>query len=139
MREFRENVGVGIDEMDSSVVDVETDIDARRQFDRMESLQLLNTAIIKSKERKMGASYEERLKGVCQSPVIEALEMAVSFLAETQGISRDQSAMQVVETIKELDEIWSDYMMMEGIDCIKGLLSGNNGNKGSKGNSGNKG
>ena len=88
----------------------------------MESIQLLNTAIIKSKEKKLNQSFEERLNKVCNSPVIEILNKSITQYAETQKISRDQAALQVIESIRELDAIWSDYVAMEGIDRLKNLL-----------------
>jgi len=91
----------------------------------MESIQLLNTAIIKSKEKKISNSYEERLTKINNSPAIEAINKSISLLAESQKISRDQAALQVIEAIRELDAIWSDYVTMEGIDRLKAMLQGN--------------
>ena len=90
----------------------------------MESIQLLNTAIIKSKEKKINNSYEERLTKINNSPAIEAINKSVSILAESQNISRDQAALQVIKAIRELDNIWSDYVTMEGIDRLKAMLQG---------------
>lgn len=94
-------------------------------LENKESVQLLNTAIIKSKEKKINSSYEERLNEACEKPAIKALGVAVSHLSETQKISRDQAAIQIVDTIRELDSIWSDYVMMEGINNLKGMLKTN--------------
>ncbi|MCB9094882.1 MAG: hypothetical protein H6621_07420 [Halobacteriovoraceae bacterium] len=91
----------------------------------MEAIQLLNTAIVKSKESRIDDSYEERLKKVCDSPVIETLNRAISDLAESQGVSKDQAAQLIIDTVKELDSIWNDYVMMEGIDRLRSLLNGN--------------
>ncbi len=88
----------------------------------MEAIQLLNTAIVKTKERSIDESYEQRLKGVCESPVIEVLNKAITALSESQNVSRDQAATMIIETIRELDSIWSDYVMMEGIDRLKTIL-----------------
>ncbi|MFP5492078.1 MAG: hypothetical protein ACLGG0_11300 [Bacteriovoracia bacterium] len=88
----------------------------------MESIQLLNTAIIKSKEKKISHSYEERLMKLSNSPVIEHLNKSIAQLAEAQKISKDQAALMVIESIRELDAIWSDYVTMEGIDRLKSLL-----------------
>lgn len=90
----------------------------------MESIQLLNTAIIKSKEKKINSSYEERLTQINKSPAIEAINKSISYLAETQKISRDQAAVQIIEALRELDNIWSDYVTMEGIDRLKSMLQG---------------
>jgi hypothetical protein len=91
----------------------------------MESIQLLNTAIIKSKEKKIDNSYEERLSKINNSPAIEVINKSISMLAESQKISRDQAALQVIEALRELDSIWTDYVTMEGIDRLKTLLKGN--------------
>lgn len=90
----------------------------------MESIQLLNTAIIKSREKKIDSSYEERLNKIIQSPAIEAINKSISILAESQKISRDQAAVQIIEAMRELDSIWADYVMMEGIDRLKSMLQG---------------
>ena len=90
----------------------------------MESIQLLNTAIIKSKEKKINSSYEERLTKINKSPAIDAINKSISILAESQKISRDQAALQVIEAIRELDSVWSDYVTMEGIDRLKNMLKG---------------
>lgn len=91
----------------------------------MDSIQLLNTAIIKSKEKKIDNSYEERLKEICKSPALTALNKAISTLAESEKISKDQASIQIIETIRELDSIWSDYVTMEGIDRLKSILRTN--------------
>ena len=87
-----------------------------------ESIQLLNTAILKSKEKRIDSSYQERLAKTCESDVMEALGLAITHLSEKQKISRDQSAMKVVETVRKLDSIWGDYIMMEGMEKLKQLL-----------------
>lgn len=92
----------------------------------MESVQLLNTAIIKSKEKKIDSSYDERLKKICQSPVFEALNKSIAHLAETQRISRDQASLQIIETIRELDSVWTDYVTMEGIHSLRNFLKNQN-------------
>lgn len=87
-----------------------------------EAVKLFNTAVIKSKEKKINSSYEERLAEVCQSPVMSALLVAVNTLAEDQKISADHAAVQIIDTVRELDSIWNDYVIMEGIGKLKSLL-----------------
>lgn len=87
-----------------------------------EYVQLLNTAIIKSKEKKIDSSYEQRLSNTCSGPAVKALGMAVKQLSDELKISHDQAAVMLVETVRELDSIWSDYVMMEGISKLKELL-----------------
>lgn len=90
----------------------------------MDSIQLLNTAIIKSKEKRIDNSYEDRLTKINNSPAIEAINKAICLLSESQKISRDQAALQVIDAIRELDSVWSDYVTMEGIDRLKTMLRG---------------
>lgn len=93
-------------------------------FENRESVQLLNTAIIKCKEKKLDPSFEDRLAKICHSPAIKAVEVAITHLSEGQRISRDQAALQIVETFRDLESIWNDYVLMEGINNLKGLLKG---------------
>ncbi len=88
----------------------------------MESIQLLNTAIIKSKEKKINFSYEKRLKAISGSAVLTSINKAIEHLAQLQKISKDQAAIQIVETIRELDSVWTDYVQMEGIERLKDLV-----------------
>ena len=85
-------------------------------------IQLLNTAIIKSKEKKIDYSYKEKLSKICQSSSIKSLSMAISHLSEVEKISRDQAAVRIVESIRELDSLWGDYVMMEGMSKLKSIL-----------------
>lgn len=94
-------------------------------FENQESIQLINTAIIKGKEKKIDTTYEDRLNTTCRGPAIKAISQAISLLAESEKISYDQAAIQIVETIKELDVIWTDYVLMEGINNIKKMLKEN--------------
>ncbi len=88
-----------------------------------DAIQLLNTAILKSKERKIDRSYEKRLSETCQGPEMEAFAVAVAFLSEKQKISRDQAAVDLVDTIKKLDSIWTDYVILEGMQKLKEALN----------------
>ena len=90
--------------------------------DKQDAIQLLNTAVIKSKEKIINASYEDRLAKICNSPVMNSLLVAVDHLSEQQKISKDHAAVQIIETIRELDTIWNDYVLMEGISKLKDLL-----------------
>jgi hypothetical protein len=90
--------------------------------ENQDAIQLLNTAVIKSKEKKINTSFESKLTTICNSPVMNSLIVAIDHLAETQKISKDHAAIQVVETIRELDSIWNDYVLMEGIGKLKEIL-----------------
>lgn len=86
-------------------------------------IQLLNTAIIKSKEREVDSSYEERLIRLCNSPAMKALEVATTYLSEKEKTSKDHAAIKLINTIRELDSVWNDYVLIEGINNLKEHLS----------------
>lgn len=94
--------------------------------DSLESIQILNTAIIKVKEKKIDHSYEDRLRTLCDSPALDAINKSITYLSESENISRDQAAFQIIETVKDLDSIWNDYVLMEGIEKLKDLLKTRN-------------
>ena len=87
-----------------------------------ESVQLINTAIIKGKEKKVDSTYEQRLTEVCSSAAINAICDAIAILAEKEKISHDQASIQIIDTIKTLDCIWNDYIFMEGLNNLKKVL-----------------
>jgi hypothetical protein len=88
-------------------------------LENQEEIRLLNTAVLKNKEKTIDTSFEKRLYNSCKKPAISALGVAISHLSETQNISRDQAALLIVEAIKELDRSWNDYLLMEGLSKIK--------------------
>jgi LPS sulfotransferase NodH len=53
-----------------------------------------------------------------------SLSVNIGILSESQKISRDHAALQIIESIRELDAIWTDYVTMEGIDRLKKTLKG---------------
>ena len=93
--------------------------------EKQDAIQLLNTAVIKSKEKRINASYEDRLAKICNSPVMSAILIGIDHLAEEEKMSKDQAAISIVETVRELDSIWNDYVLMEGIGKLKDLLKNN--------------
>jgi hypothetical protein len=56
---------------------------------------------------------------------MNALLVAVDHLAEEEKMSKDQAAISIIETLRELDSIWNDYVLMEGIGKLKDLLKNN--------------
>lgn len=91
-------------------------------LENQEFIQLINTAIIKNKEKHIDASYEERLASICNTPAMKALSIAIAHLSDQEKISRDQAAIQIIETVRQLEGIWNDYIMMEGINNLKEML-----------------
>ena len=66
----------------------------------LESIQLLNTAIIKSKEKKINTSYEERLNELCNSSAIDALNQAIDILSKKENESGYIKVIMCVFSVK---------------------------------------
>ncbi len=92
---------------------------------RQHVAQLLNTAIVKSKEQTVRSNFQERLQTVCQSKVMESIGVAAKHLADAENISYDQAMTQIITTFRELDSIWSDYVTIEGLSRLKDMLGQN--------------
>ncbi len=90
----------------------------------METLQLLNTAVIKRKEKSIRANFEERLRNLQDNPALDILQKVINQLAEQKHVTRDQAALMVIETVLELESIWSEFIAAEGIDKLKEVLKG---------------
>lgn len=90
----------------------------------METLQLLNTAVIKRKEKYIRANFEERLRNLQDSPALDILQKAITQLSEQKHVTRDQAALMVIEAVNELENIWSEFIAAEGIDKLKEMLKG---------------
>ncbi len=89
---------------------------------RQHIVQLLNTAVVKSKEQTIKSNFQERLNAICSSKAIESIGVAAKHLADSENISHDQAMGQLIETFRELDSIWSDYVTMEGLTRLKDIL-----------------
>lgn len=92
---------------------------------RQHIAQLLNTAIVKSKEQTVRSNFQERLQAVCNSKAVESIGIAAKHLADAENISHDQAMGKLIETFRELDSIWSDYVTMEGLSRLKDMLGQN--------------
>lgn len=88
-------------------------------IENQEEIRLLNTAILKHKEKTIDVSFEKRLYNSCKKPAINALGFAISHLSESLNISRDQAAFLIVESVRELEQSWNDYLLMEGLSKVK--------------------
>lgn len=89
----------------------------------MKAIQLLNTAILKTCQIKLETEIEEKLTKIADSPAVAALNMAITELSNKNKISKDQAAVEIVSTIKELDQLWTNYLLLEGSDRLKKQLS----------------
>ncbi len=84
--------------------------------------KLFNTAIISTKIPKL-TNYSNKLGDAVQSKPFEAILKAIQEHAASTGLSEEQAAEEVVQTFREIDQLWNDYIFQEGLDKLKGHLS----------------
>lgn len=86
------------------------------------STKLFNTAIIATKIPKL-ANYSTELNTLVQGKSFQAILKAIQEYARTTGIPEDQAAEEIVQTFRDIDRIWDDYIFQEGLDKLKNQLT----------------
>jgi len=87
-----------------------------------QSTKLFNTAIVATKIPKL-CNYSSQLSELVQSKSFHAILKAIQLHAETCGLSEEQAAEEVVQTFRDIDKIWDNYIFQEGLDKLKGHLN----------------
>ncbi len=87
-----------------------------------QSTKLFNTAVIATKIPKL-SNYSTKLAEIVQSKQFHAILGAIREYAAEAGISEEQAAEEVVQTFRDIDRVWDDYIFQEGLDKLKGHLS----------------
>jgi len=86
-------------------------------------IKMINGAIVASyKERSQEKSAHE-LQRLLTGPAMGAILRATRTLATEQQIPEAESAALIVQTFQKLDKIWSDYLIQEGLEKIRGSSS----------------
>lgn len=86
------------------------------------STKLFNTAIIATKIPKL-TNYSAKLSELVQSRSFQAILKAIREHALENGLSEEIAAEEIVQTFREIDQVWNDYIFQEGLDKLKGNLS----------------
>lgn len=84
--------------------------------------KLFNTAIISTKIPTQ-SNYSAKLNELVQSRAFRSVLQAIRDLARSSGISEELAAEEIVQTFRDIDEIWDSYIFQEGLEKLKGHLS----------------
>lgn len=84
--------------------------------------KLFNTAIIATKVPK-NTNYSTRLNGLVKNRAFKAILKSIASYAEEMGLPEDQAAEEIVQTFREIDSIWDEYIFHEGLEKLKSHLS----------------
>ena len=88
-----------------------------------ETIQLINSAILKSRDLKIETDLQERMTKISESAVMNIMDSVFTEYSKKQKVTKDQAAFQVISTIRELDDIWNQYLLLEGSDRLKEQLN----------------
>ncbi len=95
---------------------------------REQLTKLLNTTIIASKLQKnkevaeTAGAFAAKMQPLLQSSAMDAILRAIEEHALESGISFEDAALNVVKTFRDLDSLWNDYIMHEGLTTLHGKL-----------------
>ncbi len=85
-------------------------------------VKLLNTAIIKTKEKNICSNFDSRLSESFKSKAIDSISFATDFLSDSTGVTKDQSTIQLIEAVRLLDTIWNEFLIQEGLNSLQHSL-----------------
>lgn len=83
-----------------------------------ELTRIFNTALIAT-QTETKRDFSAELYQLTQSSSFKTILSAVRNLSRIQGISERQAAEEVIQTFRKMDEIWSQYLVREGVDRLR--------------------
>jgi hypothetical protein len=82
--------------------------------------RVFNTAIIATRAGSAARDFSGQLLEQIETPAFRAILSAVRSHAKNQGISDRQAAEQVIQAFRRVDQLWTDYLIQEGVDRLRG-------------------
>ncbi len=81
--------------------------------------QIFNTALVNTRAEEQTEVTEE-LYRLMELPAFGCVLKAIQSLAAEQGSSEIDAAREVIRTFRRVDRIWSEYLIQEGVERLKG-------------------
>lgn len=88
-------------------------------FDLDLATRIFNTAIISSRTDSGAVDSSLELKHLLSSQEFRAILLAVRNLMIETGQTEKESAESIIRVFRRIDQIWSDYLIKEGIESLK--------------------
>ncbi len=85
---------------------------------RMRMNQVFNTALVSSHAETRPETAEE-IQGLMKTSAFGAILQSVQLLAGDQGISEVEAAREIIATFRQMDRLWTEYLVSEGAECLK--------------------
>jgi hypothetical protein len=90
-------------------------------------VKAFNTALVSTKANNAQKPLSEDLFTLMQTPAYSILLRAVRQHAQQSHLSDREAAEQLIQTFRKLDQLWSDYLIQEGLERLR---SGNSSHPG---------
>jgi hypothetical protein len=84
-----------------------------------ELARVFNTALISTRAagtRDLSGQIMEQV----ESPAFRAILSAVRAHARAEGLGEKQAAEQIVTAFRKVDSLWTEYLVQEGIERVRG-------------------
>jgi len=82
-----------------------------------------HTAVIATRS-KAPKDHSSELYSLMKTPAFQAVLRATRQLAAQTGSTERVAAESIIQVIRKVDEIWSDYIFQEGVDRLRATESG---------------
>ncbi|GEM_PF-1704000 len=80
--------------------------------------QIFNTALVSSHSEAKAESANE-IHALMESPGFTAILSSIQLLAGDQGISEIEAARELIRTFRQMDRLWTEYLVSEGVERLK--------------------
>lgn len=97
---------------------LETKLEANDSAQRSRLNQIFNTALVSSHSETKPDSANE-IHSLMESPGFGAILQSIQLLAGEQGISEMEAARELIRTFRQMDRLWTDYLISEGVERLK--------------------
>ena len=88
-----------------------------------QSTKLFNTAVVATKALTT-KNHSRQLNDLISSKAFHAIVQAIRYHAVATGIDEEQAAEEIVQTFRQIDTIWDEYIFQEGLDRLKTIFQG---------------
>ena len=83
-----------------------------------ELIRIFNTALIAT-QAEPTRDFTSKIYELMETPAFRAILSTVRQYARLQGLSERQAAEQLIQTFREMDSVWRDYVFQQGVDRLK--------------------
>lgn len=88
-------------------------------------VRLLNTAVITTKIPQQPVN-STKLNAIVKSEAFSLILKCVQEFAKVKNIPEETAAAEIIQTFRNLDKVWDEYIFQEGLNQLKKQLRSDN-------------